>query len=100
MSPEDHGIPLLPIQPAIFTFEMDEAGLRLVREIIAYWQAHYGMSPAESVERLNERPGARDGEPAATIVEGEDAFWFNDSAEHIARQMIEGMYWVKRESGT
>jgi hypothetical protein len=93
MSPEDCGIPLLPLRPALFAFVMDEAGFRLVCDILNFWQSHYGMTLAEAVERINERLGAREGRPPASLTA--DSLWFNDTAEHIARVMVEGNYWIE-----
>jgi hypothetical protein len=91
MSLEAHGLPLLPLRPAIFAFTMDEHGFTLICDIIDYWQKHYGMTLAESVELLNVRLGARPAEVTA------DSIWFSNTMEHIAREMVEGMYWVKKD---
>jgi hypothetical protein len=96
MSLEAQGIPLLPLRQSIFAFTMDEHGFRLVCGIIDYWQTHYGMTLAEAVERMNERLGARHGYPPADVTA--DSLWFHDTMEHIARVMIEGYYWVKKDA--
>ena len=96
MSLEAQGIPLLPLRPSIFAFTMDEYGFRVVCDIIDYWQVHYGMTLTEAVERLNERLGARHGHPPADVTAYSS--WSNDTSEHIARVMVEGYYWVKKDA--
>jgi hypothetical protein len=56
------------------------------------------MTPEECVERINERLGAREGHPPADVRA--DSMWFTDTVEHVAREMIEGNYWVKENERT
>ena len=72
---------------------MDEAGFRLVCDILKFWQIHYGMTLAEAVERIYDRLGAREGRSPASVTA--DSLWFNETAEHTARVMVEGNYWIK-----
>jgi hypothetical protein len=94
MSSEDHGIPLLPLRPAALAFPTDDAGFDLIRGIVAYAQARYGMTLAQAVGHLNDKLGARDGRPPIAVTV--DGFWFRDPLEHVARQLFEGTYWVRR----